>query len=220
MARRQDKEKAINMRKGGMSYSQIKEVLGVSKGTLSGWLAPYPLSQERIRELRDFNPRRIENYRNTMQKKREERFKRFYEVAKREIVKLSKRELFIFGLALYWGEGGKTKPFELSMSNTDPTVLKYFIKWLEFLGAAPKKVKVRLQLYKDMNDANEVNYWSKQLLIPGKNFRKSYIKTSKQSDLSYKQRHHHGTCNIYYCDVNMAVRVFASMKYLEDMIKQ
>lgn len=52
MARRIDKNKAIKMRESGMSYSQIKAELGVSKSTLSLWLRDLPLSDERIRELR------------------------------------------------------------------------------------------------------------------------------------------------------------------------
>ena len=65
MARKEDKQKAITMRKKGMSYSQIKEKLNVSKSTLSGWLYNMPLSEKRIRELQADSPVRIEKYRNT-----------------------------------------------------------------------------------------------------------------------------------------------------------
>ena len=61
MAHTELKTKAITMRLSGMSYSQIKEVVPVSKSTLSVWLENYPLSQERIRELRDLSPKRIES---------------------------------------------------------------------------------------------------------------------------------------------------------------
>jgi len=43
MARFQDKEKALALRKQEMSYSQIKSILGISKSTLSSWLRDYPL---------------------------------------------------------------------------------------------------------------------------------------------------------------------------------
>ena len=73
MARREDKQKVLEYRKEGFSYSQIKEKLKVSKSTLSGWLCDMPLSEERIRELQADNPIRIERYRNTMRTKREAR---------------------------------------------------------------------------------------------------------------------------------------------------
>lgn len=219
MAKRQLKEQVISMRQKGMSYSQIKEKVQVSKGTLSLWLRDLPLSQKRIVELRDKSPKRIESYRNTMQKKRDARFQEAYKKSEAQIKKLSKRELFLFGLALYWGEGGKTKKTELSMSNTDPSVLKYFLVWLQQLGADISKVRVRLQLYSDMNEKKELIYWRKELALSKEVFKKSYIKNSKQSFLSYKQRFFHGTCNISYGNVHMSEYVFASMKYLENMIK-
>ena len=99
MARRKDKERAIQLRKKGWSYSQIKEELGVGKGTLSVWLRDYPLPEERIKELRDKNPKRIERYRNTMRKKREAEFQKYFELEKQEIGKLSKRELVNYNKA-------------------------------------------------------------------------------------------------------------------------
>jgi uncharacterized protein YjcR len=107
MARIKDKQKALTLRAKGYSYSQIKEKLGIGKGTLSGWLADYPLSDERIKELRDNNPRRIENYRNTMQKKKKARLSVVYNNVSKDIGEFSKRDLFIAGLFLYWGRGNK-----------------------------------------------------------------------------------------------------------------
>ena len=64
------KEKVLAMRLKGMSYSQIKSEIKVSKSTLSLWLQKYPLSEKRIRELRDWNPQRIEKCRITKENKR------------------------------------------------------------------------------------------------------------------------------------------------------
>ena len=51
MARVKDRQRALELRLQGRSYSQIKKELGVSKSTLSEWLRQYPLTQERIRQL-------------------------------------------------------------------------------------------------------------------------------------------------------------------------
>ena len=144
MARKQDKDKAIGLRLKGYSYSQIKEELGVSKSTLSVWLDKYPLSPERIRELRDRNPQRIESYINTMRKKREQKFLIALEKARRDIGKLTKRDLFIGGFFLYWAEGGKTKNGALCLANTDPDMLKVFVKWLELLDIPRRDLIINL----------------------------------------------------------------------------
>ena len=87
------------MRQKGMSYSQIKEKIKVSKSTLSGWLSDMPLSEKRIKELRDFSPVRIEHYRNTMRAKKDARLEEVYKKVSKDIGVLSKRDLFL--LALY-----------------------------------------------------------------------------------------------------------------------
>ena len=47
------REKAINLRlKEELSYSEIQKRLHVSKSTLSYWLKDYPLTEEKILELR------------------------------------------------------------------------------------------------------------------------------------------------------------------------
>ncbi len=208
---------AIEMRKRGMSYSQIKEKTKVSKGTLSYWLKDMPLSPERIRELRDVNPQRIENYRNTMRKKKEARLEDVFKKVSKDIKKLSKREFYIAGLFLYWGEGGKTKESEISMSNTDPAVLKFFIKWIEVLGSEKSRLKVRIQIYKDMDEAKEIKFWLKELGLKKGQFRKTYIKKTNRLS-NYKHRFSHGTCNIHLCNRDICDVVMMGLKYIGEIV--
>ena len=211
------KEKALKLRKTGMSYSQIKKKLGVSKSTLSMWLRDLPLSEERIKELRDNNPRRIERYRNTMRKKREGRQRLVYENIAIEIGSLSERELFLAGLFLYWGEGGKTQKSEISMSNTDPAVLKFFIKWISLLKVQKDKIRIVLQLYSDMDEKEEKEFWKQELNLNDENFRKCYIKKSKTLDISYKRKFTHGTCNLRIGGRDLEDRVFMGIRRLREI---
>lgn len=189
---------ALEMRKLGMSYSAIKEVLGVSKGTLSLWLREMPLSRERINELRGSSERRIERYRATRAKNQAERLKIRYQNAARKVGHLSRRELFVGGLMLYWAEGTKASPGVVCMTNTDPSMMLFFIHWLETLGFSRDQLKVRLHLYSDMNNESETMYWSSVLDIPRAAFRKPYIKeSSADKRRNYKGRFGHGTCNVF-----------------------
>lgn len=198
MAKRELKARAIEMRTQEMSYSQIKSELGVSKGTLSGWLQDYPLSKERINELRGWSERRIEKCRETKALKKQSRLKDVRRRVTKDIGKLSKHELFIAGLFLYWGEGSKTKYTATALSNTDPAVLIFFITWLESLGVPRERLKVHIHLYTDMDVETELNYWSQTLNLSRTAFRKPYIKTSMRSGLTYSQKFTHGTCNVIY----------------------
>ncbi|KKP80446.1 MAG: hypothetical protein UR81_C0028G0006, partial [Candidatus Levybacteria bacterium GW2011_GWB1_35_5] len=48
MARVIDRQRAIELRKQGKSYGQIKKQLGIAKSTLSDWLSKYPLSEKQL----------------------------------------------------------------------------------------------------------------------------------------------------------------------------
>jgi hypothetical protein len=214
MALRKEKAEAIQMRKAGASYSQIKEKVGVSKSTLSLWLEGYPLSEKRLRELQADSPVRIERFRNTMRRKRDARLQIVREKAAKEIATLSKRELLIGGFFLYWGEGTKTTRASTSVSNTDPAVLKFFLKWLDLLGVEKSRIKAYVHLYKDMNIKKELKFWSAALGLPPRSFRKPYIKDSLQTGLSYTQRFTHGTCNVIFENRDVSERVLMSLDYI------
>jgi transcriptional regulator with XRE-family HTH domain len=217
MARKLDKQKALLMRKQGMSYSQIKEKLGVSKSTLSGWLYDMPLSEKRIRELQADSPIRIEKYRNTMRAKREVKLLEAYTKATKDIKKLSKREMFLAGLFLYWGEGSKTRTAASALSNTDPAVLVFYIKWLKNFGVKKENLKVKLQLYKDMNAKDLTKYWSDKLCLPASSFNKPYIKDSKFSGLTYKNGFGYGTCMVWVANRPLNDYILMSIKRLQDI---
>lgn len=217
MARFKDREKALELRKQEMSYSQIKKILKVSKSTLSLWLRDYPLSKERIRELRDCNEQRIERFRETMRKKKEKRLKNFYQQEKRFIFPINKRELYLSGLLLYWGEGSKSQLTMLSISNTDPSIVKFFIFWLhKCLGVPKKKLTVNLHLYNDMNINKEIKYWSEALEIPLKQFTKPYIKKSSSKRINHKGAFGHGTCQARVCNARLSEKTLMGIKAIAD----
>lgn len=215
MAKPELKKKAIKLRKQGKSYSQIKEKIDIAKSTLSRWLSDYPLSEERIRELRDNNPRRIEKFRETMRKKREKEMGEYYEKAKADI-KNASSQLLISGFYLYWAEGTKSHRYRVAVSNTDPAMLRFFIGWLGELGVEREQKSVSLHLYKDMNPEEEISFWSDYLEINQDQFQKPYIKDSNLEDRTYEPENEHGTCNVFYYQKEIAYYVHGGIKYLQE----
>lgn len=210
MARRKDKEKAIQLRKKGYSYSQINAVLKVSKSTLSTWLRDIPLSKQRLDTLQR-SEKIIEKIRATKQKKRTQRLASVHETVAKDIHTITDREFFLAGFFLYWAEGGKTTKYAISLSNTNPHMIRAFIAWLRLLKVPQEKIVVYLHLYKDMNIQNELDYWHKETGVPANNFRKPYIKNSKLSDLTHTTRGH-GTCNIIVNGRDIAEYVHQGLK--------
>jgi transposase-like protein len=209
----QTKTRALKMREQGMSYSAIKEKLGVSKSTLSYWLRDMPLSRDRINALRAHSPKRIERFRETMQQKRNSRLLEVYKKVAVELGALTGRELFVAGFFLYWGEGGKTKAYAITFSNTDPNMIRFYLSWIRILKIPKSKVKVRLHLYTDMDIKRETAFWINQTKLKEDQFKKPYIKRSLTSSLSYRG-FGHGTCNVIVDERDISEYVLQGLKYI------
>lgn len=216
MAKKILKQKALLLRKQGKSYSQIRAEIKVSKSTLSLWLQDLPLSDKKVRELRDFSASRIERYRTTMAKKKASKLETFLSVADKKVGKLSDRDVLIGGIFLYFGEGSKTTKNTTAVTNTNPYILKFFIKWLILHKVDSKKLKVKLHLYSDMNIKEEISYWSNILSIEIKQFRPPYIKESKFKEITYGQGFGHGTCTVLYENADMYNLTTMYMKSLQN----
>ncbi len=212
----EERIEALRLRKQGKSYSQIKERISVSKSTLSNWLRNHPLSKERIRQLQGPNEKRIEKYRETMRLKREARHRSVYLKMIKKLLPLSKKEVFLLGLALYWGEGLKASPSQVNFSNSDPDMIRFYLHWLiKNVGVDKNKVRIDLHLYKDMDVKKEIVFWSKVTGVAIKHFSKPYIKETTLKSVTYKG-FGHGTCTIRYGNVHLKEEVMMGIKAVLD----
>ena len=149
MARFADKLRAIELRKGGHSYNYISGVLKVSRSTLSDWLAnvPYTPNEETIKRI---GLARAASGKAKSKIKQASILQAAVE-AKRELGKVSRRDLFMLGLGLYIGEGSKTAEITRFV-NSDPTTVNFMIRWFtDALGLPKKNLRVRIHLYPDFD---------------------------------------------------------------------
>jgi hypothetical protein len=154
-----------------------------------------------------------------MRKKREDKFLVAFKKVKRDIGQITKRELFVAGFFLYWAEGGKTNSNTITLTNTDPLMLKAYLKWLELLKVPKEEIKIKLHLYKDMDENKELKFWSKELGIDTSKFRKTWIKDSKMSDLTYQNNFGHGTCNVILNRTIVARYVLMGIKFIANLVE-
>jgi len=138
-----------------------------------------------------------------------------YDLVAKDIGSLTKRELFLAGLFLYWGEGAKNSSATVALSNTDPKMISFYLKWLECLGIPKDKLKIKLHLYSDMSESSEKAYWSKVTGLPLDSFRKTYLKETKLANLSYKNGFGHGTCMIIFQEVKLHEYVLMGLDYIK-----
>lgn len=212
------KEKVLIDRiKNQTSYSELKRKFGVSKSTLSYWLKGHPLSKDRINTLRANSEQRIERYRNTMALKRELKNKIAYNKISKDIKTINNREMFLCGLFLYWAEGGKTRSSGITLTNTNPFMLKFYMKWLNIIGVPKHKLRIHLHLYSDMDITKEIHFWSNILGLSRNYFQRPYIKKTTLSSLTYKNGFGHGTCSIIYDNKSISDYVLMGIKRLQEL---
>jgi len=198
-----------------MSYSEIRQELRVSKGTLCVWLKNYPLSFEQLERIKDKRPVTIEKYRKTMLAKRLKKYQEVYDLEKENIMPFNIRDLFIGGPFLYWGEGGKTNKGQINISNSDPKILKVMKKWLIVVFGVPiNKMRLRLTLYTNMNIPQEKLFWSRELDLSQSQFRKIQLKEGKsKSNTGFT----HGTCELVVTDTKIKTKILAGLEVLGDL---
>ena len=180
------KEKAIILRRQGKTYSEILKDIPVAKSTLSSWLTEVGLSikqEQRITEKKRQAQRRGAD---AQRNKRVIKQKSILEQAEKEIGRISKRELWLIGIALYWAEGSKEKEYKTSsrvaFSNSDPKMLSLYIKWLrECLHIDINDISADLYIHEShkMNVNKILAKWGEILKLPQSFFKYTYFKKNK-----------------------------------------
>lgn len=213
------REQAIKLRLKGYTYGQIRRSLGVSKSTLSDWLRNLPLTskQQKLLEKNKLLSKELgrEKFIKTFKDKQLSRIKTVLGQQVKELLPLTKKELFLAGVFLYWGEGEK-RHGRFSISNTDPRIIKFALFWMTEILEVPKEyIKVRLHVYHDMNTEKVINFWSEHLNLSINQFRGPYVKKSKREGLTYKS-FGYGTCQIYTHRVALSEKIAMSIKAISD----
>lgn len=180
------KNKAIALRKEGNTYSEIMKVIPVAKSTLSEWLRSVGMVKEVKQVFTE--KRRLASLKGGQAKRNQriEKSNKIFNTAEKEIGKLSKRELWLLGIALYWAEGSKEKEGRpgsgISFSNSDYQMVNLFLKWLLEIMNIPK-AEIHCEIYIHDSYRNEVGrfqrYWSQKTGLPLNYFDTVYYKRIK-----------------------------------------
>lgn len=207
-----DKQRAVTLRRLGYSYSEILSTISVAKSTLSLWLRSVGLSKQQKQTL---TKKRLEASRRGAQKKKEQRIaitKHIQEKAIKDIKKITRKDLWLMGIMLYWAEGSKQKSYNPSVmvqfANSDAYMIKLFLKWLLEICQI-KKHNIKFEIYVHYNKKSQirhiVDYWSQIVGFPKAYFRNIYFK--KHTIKEYRKN----TGNDYYGLIRVQVRASTNL---------
>lgn len=170
--------KARELRLQGMTYDRIQLELGCSKSSISLWVRDLPKPERRDPsdqaklaaqkrwghelEVRDIERQRVKA--EAMQK----------------MGTLTDRELLIAGVALYWAEGAKDKTYNrrevLQFINSDPNVIKVYLRWLELLEVPRERMRFRVSIHESADVTEAEEFWADLVGVDASAFSKATIK--------------------------------------------
>ncbi len=175
------KEKAVELRGKGFSYSYIATHVPVSKSTLHEWLAniPYTPNAHTIRTIGTAHARSGE----AKSKIKRQSIADAHRLAKTNIGNITERDIFMLGIGLYIGEGSKTNSI-VRIVNSDPAIIRFAILWLtRKCGVSNSNLVARIHLYPDIDIAHARRYWSQETGLQVSQFQKESVdrRTNKQT---------------------------------------
>ncbi|MFF7737961.1 hypothetical protein [Streptomyces sp. NPDC007984] len=172
------REKARELRRQGWTYDRIQVELGCSKSSISLWVRDLPKPERR-------DP--AEQAKLAAQKRwehelavRDEERQRTKRAAAQEIGELSARDLFMAGVALYWAEGAKDKPYarreDVLFVNSDPGVIRLYLAWLDLLGVERDRLRYRVMIHSTADIGGAERFWANAVGVEASTFQKTTIK--------------------------------------------
>ncbi|RJQ28099.1 hypothetical protein C4577_00090 [Candidatus Parcubacteria bacterium] len=202
MAKSKEKLKARELRAKGESIKSIAKKLRVSSSTASLWCRDIKLSQEQIKTLeqhsKDPNYGKRLAYSLKQQAERSKKIQILKETGVKEIGNLSKRELFLVGVSLYWAEGFK-KDSQAGFASSDPNMINIFLKWLtDCLNYSTQDLSLRVtsNISHQYRIMDIQNYWSTITKISIKNFQKPFYQKVKWNKIYENPENYHGVLRV------------------------
>jgi hypothetical protein len=107
--------------------------------------------------------------------------------------------LYGLGIGLYWGEGTKSCKTSVRLGNTDPALLKAFMKFLvRFFRVCHDDFRFGLQIFNDIDPEVALKYWMKILHVKREQFHKKVIVSKSGSMGTYRKKSAYGVVTVHY----------------------
>jgi len=131
----------------------------------------------------------------------------------------SEEKLELTGLILYWGEGYKTfKSHGIDFANSDPDMVKIFIKFLRLVyGVDEKRFRILLYCYANQNVISLIKFWSKLTGISKKQFSKPYVRKDFREN---GRKMKYGMVHVRYADKKLFLSIMKSIDEVKSNMRR
>ncbi len=106
--------------------------------------------------------------------------------------------LFGIGIGLYWGEGNKANKYSVRLGNTDPDLIKVFIKFLiEIYDVSFADLRFGLQIFSDVDAESAKKFWMTKVGAESSQFYKITVTISTKVG-TYRHKNKNGVLTVYF----------------------
>ena len=199
-----ERHKAIKLRERGYSLKEIARELGVAKSSVSMWVRDVALSS--MAEKRLLTKIKLGQFNAAKNKlaKTKAIEDEYIKKAKKEISELNMGGYYskLLCALIYWCEGAKSCNAGVNFVNSDPNLIKEFLKLLRSsfeLDESKFRPCIHLHSYHDIK--KQLDFWSKITDIDKRQFIKPYIKQNAGKRI---HAHYEGCIAIKYHSNDLA----------------
>ncbi|KKT40850.1 MAG: hypothetical protein UW30_C0017G0020 [Candidatus Giovannonibacteria bacterium GW2011_GWA2_44_13b] len=134
-----------------------------------------------------------------LRKKRLALTKQLFSQGAKEIRRLSPREAFLIGIALYWAEGYRKGNDEFGFTNSDPKMIKFIVNWLQN-SCAVSADRIRLRICINNVHKNRLKliqkFWFDITKMPANQFSRPTLINIKNKKAYKNHNEYFGTLRI------------------------
>ena len=214
-----EKLEAIRLRTEGKSLLQISKELKVSKSSASVWSRDVILTDEQRKNLHDYRNWCLgqQIFAKQCAKKRE-----MWRQEGRQKAQDKTDWLYLAGCMLYWGEGKKERNC-VGLANTDPNLVRFFVKFLKHIGTNINDIVVNIRYYSSSQKKHDElsEFWTTKLELPKSCIRSikedcdKRIRTGKRKNI-----HPYGICAVILTSTEIQQKILGAIEeYGETVIK-
>lgn len=199
-----------------MSVKEIARTVGVAPSSVSLWVRDVPLTAAQLESLRQRNPAYNAQLRGASGNAERWRARRAaFQEEGREMAQRGSW-LFVAGVMLYWAEGDKRSRNAARISNSDPEVLRLFMRFLrECLDVPDERIRATCNLFADhLQRQKEIEqFWLDELGLPRDRLCKSVVNVySKYSQKKRRGKLPYGTTRVNVHSVRTAQQIYGAIQ--------
>jgi hypothetical protein len=164
------------LRRLGLTYGEIRDLIPVPKATLSHWCREIRLSGSQVEAIRlRTGPGSRKGIPVNTQWRRREEVARLKADARRFALNHLDDPYFVAGVVLYWGEGSKTRA-DLSVANADPRALRLFVAWVRSFHSRDAEFVLRINLHAGNDEPGARAFWRGATGLDRADFHRTFVK--------------------------------------------